>query len=60
MEAPGLGLGLDPEEIEALMDATTKGLIVPQTPCDKGMQDNYALRSEAKTTLVKATLAPAS
>ncbi|MEU6033998.1 hypothetical protein ABZ801_01170 [Actinomadura sp. NPDC047616] len=51
LEAPGLGFGLDDNEVEAFMAATEQGLIVPETPCDKGMQDNYALRHEATATL---------
>lgn len=51
LEAPGLGFGLDDGEVDALMAATEAGLIVPETPCDKGMQDNYALRHEAAAAL---------
>jgi hypothetical protein len=51
LEAPGLGLGLDPSEVDAYLDMASKGLIVPETPCDKGMQDNFALRAETTVTL---------
>ncbi|MGH3867793.1 MAG: hypothetical protein ACRDQ4_17030 [Pseudonocardiaceae bacterium] len=51
LEGPGLGLGLDPGEVEAYLDMARKGLIVPETPCDKGMQDNFALRAETTVTL---------
>jgi hypothetical protein len=51
LEGPGLGLGLDPEEVSTYMDAVTSGLIVPETRCDKGMQDNYALRTETTVAL---------
>lgn len=47
----GPGLGLDPGEVEAYLDMARKGLIVPETPCDKGMQDNFALRAETTVTL---------
>ena len=42
---PGLGLGLDPAEVDAYLDAVDAGLIVQETRCDKGMQDNFALRT---------------
>jgi hypothetical protein len=51
LEGPGLGLGLDPEEVSTYMDAVTSGLIIPETRCDKGMQDNYALRAETTVAL---------
>jgi hypothetical protein len=51
LEAPGLGLGLDPSEVDTYLDMASKGLIVPETPCDKGMQDNFALRAETTVTL---------
>lgn len=49
LDGPGLGLGLDPEEVDAYLDAVDAGLIVQETRCDKGMQDNFALR--AATTI---------
>lgn len=53
LEGPGLGLGLDPGEIDAYLDAVNAGLIIAETRCDKGMQDNFALRAE--TTVELAT-----
>jgi hypothetical protein len=47
LDGPGLGLGLDPEEIDAYLNAVDAGLIVQETRCDKGMQDNFALRTNA-------------
>ncbi len=46
LEGPGLGLGLDPDEVDAYLQAVNAGLIVQETRCDKGMQDNFALRAE--------------
>jgi hypothetical protein len=51
LEAPGLGL--DPDEIDAYLAAVNAGLIIAETRCDKGMQDNFALRAE--TTVELAT-----
>ena len=51
LEGPALGLGLDPEEIDAYLDAVNAGLIVAETRCDKGMQDNFALRAETTIEL---------
>jgi hypothetical protein len=45
LDGPGLGLGLDPAEVDAYLDAVDAGLIVQETRCDKGMQDNFALRT---------------
>jgi hypothetical protein len=45
LDGPGLGLGLDPVEVDAYLDAVDAGLIVQETRCDKGMQDNFALRT---------------
>jgi hypothetical protein len=53
LEGPGLGLGLDPGEIDTYLAAVNNGLIVQETRCDKGMQDNFALRAE--TTVELAT-----
>lgn len=55
LEGPGLGLGLDAVEVESYLDMARKGLIVPETPCDKGMQDNFALRAETTVELRPAT-----
>jgi hypothetical protein len=55
LEAPGLGFGLDPDEVDSYMDATRKGLIVPETPCDKGMQNNFALRGGTTVSLTTAS-----
>ncbi len=51
LEGPGLGLGLDPDEVDAYLDAVNAGLIVAETRCDKGMQDNFALRAETTIEL---------
>jgi hypothetical protein len=51
LEGPAIGLGLDPEEIDAYLDAVNAGLIVAETRCDKGMQDNFALRAETTIEL---------
>jgi hypothetical protein len=50
-EGPGLGLGLDPDEVDAYLQAVNAGLIVQETRCDKGMQDNFALRAETTVQL---------
>lgn len=55
LEGPGLGYGLNVAEVDQLLAATEAGLIVPETPCDKGMQDNYALRHDAKASLPAMT-----
>jgi hypothetical protein len=51
LEGPGLGLGLDPDEVETYLDMARRGVIVPETPCDKGMQNNFALRTETTVEL---------
>ncbi|WP_182907571.1 hypothetical protein [Microbispora sp. H13382] len=55
LEGPGLGLGLDSEDTAAFLEATRKGLIAPETACDKGMQDNFALRTATTVTLAGST-----
>ncbi|WP_018506375.1 hypothetical protein [Parafrankia discariae] len=55
LEGPGLGLGLDPAEVDAYLDLARSGVIIPETACDKGMQDNFALRTETTVTLQPAT-----
>ena len=56
LEGPGLGLGLDPAEVEAYLDMARRGVLVPETPCDKGMQNNFALRAETTVELRPAAL----
>ena len=51
LEGPALGLGLDPDEIDTYLAAVHAGLIVQETRCDKGMQDNFALRAETTVEL---------
>jgi hypothetical protein len=51
LEGPGLGLGLDPDEVDAYLSAVNAGLLVVETRCDKGMQDNFALRAETTVEL---------
>jgi hypothetical protein len=51
LEGPALGLGLDPGEIDEYLAAVNSGLIVQETRCDKGMQDNFALRTETTVEL---------
>lgn len=55
MEGPGMGLGLDADEVASYLDMARKGLIVRETACDKGMQDNYALRPDTTVELRPAT-----
>lgn len=55
LEGPALGLGLDAAEVDSYLEMARKGLIVPETPCDKGMQDNFALRAETTVELRSAT-----
>jgi len=50
----GLGLGLDPAETDAYLEAVRAGLIVQETRCDMGMQDNFALRAETTVDLAAA------
>ena len=47
----GLGLGLDPDETDAYLAAVRAGLVVQETRCDMGMQDNFALRAETTVDL---------
>jgi hypothetical protein len=51
LEGPGLGLGLDQTDVDHYLDVVGKGLVIPETPCDKGMQNNWALRDGTTTTL---------
>lgn len=51
LDGPGLGLGLDPAEVDAYLNAVNAGLIVQETRCDKGMQDNFALRADTTIQL---------
>jgi len=51
LEGPGLGLALDPADTDRYLVAARKGVIIPETPCDKGMQDNFALRAETTVAL---------
>jgi hypothetical protein len=51
LEGPALGLGLDPGEIDDYLSAVHSGLIVAETRCDKGMQDNFALLAETTVDL---------
>ncbi|MGK5555044.1 hypothetical protein ACSNOI_25840 [Actinomadura kijaniata] len=54
LEGPGLGVSLDPGSVEEYMRKVQAGAIVPDTPCDKGMQDNFALRQGTTVTLTPA------
>lgn len=51
LTGPGVGLGLDPAEVENYLTAVDNGLIVAETECDRGMQDNLALRASTSVTL---------
>ena len=51
----GLGLGLDPDETDEYLAAVRNGLIVQETRCDMGMQDNFALRTETTIDLAPVT-----
>ena len=53
LAAPGLGLGLDTEEVDGYMAAVQSGLIVQETRCDMGMQDNFALRPGTTVNLAE-------
>ena len=55
LEGPGLGLGLDDADVDAYLAMAEAGVIVPETPCDKGRQDNFALRAGTTVQLVPAT-----
>lgn len=47
----GAGLGLDPDETDAYLASVRAGLVVQETRCDMGMQDNFALRAETTVDL---------
>lgn len=51
LDGPGRGLGLDPAEVDAYLDAVDAGLIVQETRRDMGMQDNFALRTSTTAQL---------
>jgi hypothetical protein len=53
LASPGLGLGLDPDEVDGYLAAVQSGIIVQETRCDMGMQDNFALRAETTVTLTE-------
>jgi hypothetical protein len=55
LEGPGLGLGLDESDVDTYLELAEAGVIVPETPCDKGMQDNFALRAGTTVELAPAT-----
>ena len=48
---PGIGLGLDPAEVESYLAAVNAGLIIAETRCDRGMQDKKALMQVAAVDL---------
>ncbi|MFI7642943.1 hypothetical protein [Nonomuraea sp. NPDC049400] len=54
LEGPALGLGLEQQEVGHYLDVVSKGLLIPETPCDMGMQNNWALRADTTTTLSSA------
>ena len=51
LAGPGLGLGLNAADTDAYLAAAYAGVIEVEGKCDKGMQDNFALRSEISTAL---------
>jgi hypothetical protein len=54
--APGVGLGLDPSEVDSYLAAVGHGLVVAETRCDRGMQDDKALRAATSVTLAPAAV----
>ena len=54
LDSPGFGLGLDPGEVDQFLELAAKGTIVTQTACDKGVQDDRALRTETTVPLAAA------
>lgn len=55
LAAPGLGLGLDEADIDDYLALVEAGVIMPETACDKGMQDDFALRPTTTTPLAIPT-----
>ncbi|HEU5155368.1 MAG TPA: hypothetical protein VFU43_00080 [Streptosporangiaceae bacterium] len=51
LDGPGFGLGLDEDEVDRYLNLAAKGTIVTQTACDKGVQDDRALRTETTVPL---------
>ncbi|MDL4814036.1 hypothetical protein [Actinomadura opuntiae] len=56
LAGPALGLGLEETDVDAYLEAARSGAIIPETSCDKGMQDNHALRTATRTSLPTAEL----
>lgn len=48
---PGVGLGLDHDEVASYLAAVDAGLIIAETRCDRGMQDKNALMQVAAVDL---------
>ncbi|MBB3733790.1 hypothetical protein [Nonomuraea dietziae] len=55
LAGPGLGLGLNEQDVDKYLSAARAGVIIPDTGCDKGMQDNFALRPQTSVDLVRLT-----
>lgn len=55
LAGPGLGLGLSSDDTDRYLEAARKGVLIPETACDKGMQDNFALRPDTSVDLVAAS-----
>jgi hypothetical protein len=54
LSAPALGLSLAEHDVAHYLEMVDAGLIQPENDCDKGMQDDYALRPETTTPLITA------
>ncbi len=55
LAAPGLGLGMNPGDVDEYLALVGAGVIMPETACDKGMQDDFALRETTTTPLAIPT-----
>lgn len=51
LAAPGAGITVNAEEVEQYLEMVAAGVIVSETACDKGMQDNFALRAGTSVEL---------
>ncbi len=51
----GRGLSLNKEQTDTYLAAARAGLIVLETRCDMGMQDNFALGAETTAGLAPVT-----
>lgn len=51
LSAPGLGLGMNEQDIDEYLAMVDAGVIIPETACDKGMQDDFAMRPSTTVPL---------